>query len=108
VRVKDQRRHQRFALRLPLELVRSGSQRFRKLGETRNLSSTGVLFTSDAPVQVGEPIEYLITLPSGEDGDVVRLRCLGKVVRFERRALESEAAPAVAATLERFEFIRNR
>jgi hypothetical protein len=108
VPAKDQRRNQRFALRLPFELVRSGSHFIRKTGETRNLSSTGVLFTSDAEVQIGEPIEYLITLPSSREGDTVRLRCMGKVVRFDQTLAETQAPPAVAATLERFEFVRSK
>jgi hypothetical protein len=96
----DQRRNQRYDLRLPFELVRTGSQQVTKTGETRNLSSSGVLFTSDVNVEVGQPIEFVITLPTK-----VRIRCIGKVVR--REALTSDLVPAnVAATLERFEFVR--
>lgn len=92
----DQRRNHRYDLRLPFELVRTGTQTVGKTGETRNLSSSGVLFTSDASVEVGQPIEFVITLPTK-----VRLRCIGKVVRTE-----GLAAANVAATLERFEFVR--
>ena len=70
------------------------------MGETRNVSSSGVLFTSANPVPVGEPIEYFITLlkaPS-EHADV-RLRCVGKVLR-------GEPDSGFAATLERYEFVR--
>ena len=57
---------------------------------------------SPAPVEVGESIEYLITLPKIPGSRVdVRLRCVGKVVR-------SAAASAFAATLERYEFLRQR
>lgn len=66
------------------------------------MSSGGVLLSTDADVQVGQPLEFLITLPTGPEGAHVRLRCMGKVVRLERNA-----APAVAATLERFEFVRH-
>lgn len=103
--LKDQRKNQRFDLRLPVELLRSGSQPVGKTGETRNLSSGGVLFTADAEVQIGQPIEFLITLPSGKDGSVVRLRCVGKVVRLETEQMGDDPS-AVAATLERFEFVR--
>jgi len=85
---------------LPVELVRAGSLPIRKAGETRNVSSTGVLMTTGAQVPVGESIEYLITLPVMGDGDhSVRLRCIGKVVRQE--------VAASAATLERYEFLRD-
>ncbi len=60
----------------------------------------GVLFHSDARLQVGDAVEYLITLPtSPHNGDHVRIHCLGKVVRFARKT-------EVAATLERYEFVR--
>ena len=95
----EQRKHQRFDLHLPLELVRS-RENSRVAGETRNLSSTGVLFTSPAPVEVGESIEYLITLPKAKGSHVdVRLRCVGKVLR-------GDGDSAFAATLERYEFLR--
>lgn len=104
---KDQRKNQRFNLRLPFELVRSGAHPIGKVGETRNLSSTGVLFTTDAEIQVGEPIEFLITLPTNAEGKEVRLKCMGKVVRFDHsHTREPRKTPAVAATLERFEFVR--
>lgn len=108
---QDQRRFRRFDLKLPLEVIRTGTRRASKPGETRNLSSGGVLFTASSGVEVGEAIEYFITLPTGSDSDVdIRLHCKGKVVRLE--PLKEEPAPAkvppisVAATLERYEFIR--
>ncbi len=96
----EQRKAQRFDLRLPLELVRNGSEALSEHGETRNLSSVGVLFQSGASLRVGDAVEYMITLPSlPHDGIGVRLRCLGKIVRHGNKA-------EVAATLERYEFIR--
>jgi len=96
----EQRKAQRFDLRLPVELVRGGSRSLSDVGETRNLSSVGVLFHSDARLKIGEPVEYLITLPtSPHNGDQVQIHCLGKVVRFARKT-------EVAATLERYEFVR--
>ena len=97
----EQRKAQRFELKLPLELIRKGSQALSEHGETRNLSSVGVLFDAGAALRIGEAVEYLITLPATlERGDSkVRLHCLGKVVRFSPET-------GVAATLERYEFVR--
>jgi hypothetical protein len=99
----EQRKAQRFELKLPLELIRKGSQALSEHGETRNLSSVGVLFAADASLRIGEAVEYMITLPgtpsNGNGGGKVRLHCLGKVVRFSPET-------GVAATLERYEFVR--
>ncbi len=96
----EQRKNQRFSLHLPLQVVGSGAS-IKASGETRNMSSSGVLFTSQQRIPVGDPIEYLITFPkpSGSRSEV-RLRCVGKVLR------EEPEASAFAATLERYEFIR--
>lgn len=99
--VTEQRKHQRFDLRLPLEIL-AGEVKNKTKGETHNVSSCGVLFTSKMPVEVGSSIEYLITLPKapGTRADV-RLRCVGKVVRSEEQS-------RFAATMERYEFVRQR
>jgi hypothetical protein len=95
----EQRKHQRFELRLPFEVVRNGSP-LNVRGETKNVSSAGVLFTAEGLLPLGESIEYLITLPRtpGTRKDV-RLRCVGKILR-------EDAESAFAATLERYEFMR--
>ena len=96
----EQRKARRFDLRLPFELVRGGARQLSHSGETRNLSSVGVLFQSEAHLRIGEPVEYVITLPSSPNPGVsVRIHCLGKVVRMADRT-------EVAATLERYEFVR--
>jgi len=94
----EQRKHQRFELRLPFEVVTNGS-RSKVRGETKNVSSAGVLFTTESQLPVGESIEYMITFPRtpGARKDV-RLRCVGKVVR--------EDTQSFAASLERYEFVR--
>jgi len=93
--VIEQRKAIRFDLKLPLEIIRGAEHR---VSETQNLSSNGVLFAIDEDMEPGNSIEYVITLPS-LDKKPVRLRCLGKIVR---RANGS----GVAATIERYEFIR--
>ena len=95
----EQRKHQRFNLRLPFQIVGS-AKNVKVTGETQNVSSAGVLFTSKAPVAIGEPIEYVITFPQPPGSrSEVRLRCVGKVVREDNHS-------AFAATLERYEFQR--
>ena len=103
----EQRRTRRFKLQLPLEITRTGTDRVAAIGFTKNISSTGVLFTAEREPDLGGPIEYVITLNS--DGtQSVNLRCIGKVLRAERMEGGREEVPAyqIAATLERYEFVR--
>ena len=103
----EQRRTRRFQLELPLSITRAGSEPVAVPGFTKNISSTGVLFTSGAAPDLGGPIEYVITL-NHEGPQPVNLRCVGKVVRSERSSLggEDRRAYQIAATLERYEFVR--
>lgn len=103
----EQRRTRRFQLELPLSITRAGAERVALAGQTKNISSTGVLFTSAAAPDLGGPIEYVITLhDSGPRA--VSLRCIGKVLRSERMYVNGDSRRAfeVAATLERYEFVR--
>ncbi len=102
----EHRRTRRFKLRLPLSVTRSGPERTVTAGYTRNISSSGVLFTTEKEPDLSGPIEYVITL-NPDSPRAVSLRCIGKVIRAER---VNGAGPVpgyqVAATLERYEFIR--
>lgn len=101
--VPEQRRARRYELSLPMELVRSGSERLHNELETKNLSSGGVLFQSPpVELEVGQPVEYYITLPVPNSAGPVKLRCMGKVVRRD------PPRGVVAATLERWEFVRGQ
>jgi hypothetical protein len=106
--VIEQRRAKRFELELPLEIIRAGSERISEIGITRNISSGGVLFVSTKGMEVGGPVEYVVTLTSGTSG-VVNLRCMGKVLRQDRKAVEDaqDQSIAVAISLERYEFLRS-
>lgn len=105
----EQRKAKRFELRLPVQVVRKSFLPVTSIGETRNMSAAGVLFSATIEMQVGEPIEYIITFPSHTpNGGGVNLRCLGKVVRLVREESggNGDAKLLVGATLERYEFMR--
>lgn len=105
----EQRRTRRFKLQLPLSITRTGAARVALSGQTRNISSGGVLFTTETESDLsGGAIEYIITL--NHDGtQSISLRCIGKVIRLEREDQGySGTAYHVAATLERYEFVRER
>lgn len=97
--VIEQRKTQRFEMELPVKIVQPKTHAGVS-GHTRNISSSGVLFTSPAPVQIGEVIEYVIGLPAlSGSAALVELHCTGVVVR-------TTMGSGFAATLERHKFIR--
>ncbi len=104
----EQRKAKRFDLKLRVEVVRRSFQPVSSVGETKNLSAGGVLFSATIPIEAGEPIEYIITFPTHPiNGGSVNLRCLGKVLRLEPIGSDAEdGCVLVAATLERYEFVR--
>jgi hypothetical protein len=100
----EQRRTRRFTLQLPVSITRNGTERIMQLGLTKNISSGGVLFTAETEPDIGVSIEYVISL-GGPSDQSVSLRCIGKVLRANRSD-SGEAAYDIAATLERYEFVR--
>jgi hypothetical protein len=84
---------------LPIELSARRELRTAR-GETYNLSSSGVLFSTDRELKVGQSLEYTILLPVAPKG--IKLRCFGTVVRL------SESPVAAAATIDRYEFLREK
>jgi hypothetical protein len=108
MRFMEQRRTRRFQLQLPLSITRSGATRVELAGCTNNISSGGVLFSTEAEPDSASPIEYVITL-TREGPQAVSLRCVGRIVRSDREESgRDEGPPAyrIAATLERYEFVR--
>ncbi len=106
----ENRRSQRFQLRLPMRLLRVGANALSGVAETVNVSSGGVLFTADRRLEVGETIEYEIAFPP-QPGAAGRtdLHCLGKVLRYEGSTSAGDRQAklyVLAATIERHEFMR--
>jgi hypothetical protein len=106
----EQRRTRRFQLQLPLSITRAGAESVTLPGVTRNISSSGVLFTTEREPDLGGPIEYVIVL--NRDGpQSVSLRCMGKVLRADPIGISPNTDATnyqIAATLERYEFVRGR
>jgi hypothetical protein len=104
----EQRRTKRFTLQLPVSITRSGAERVTLAGFTRNISSSGVLFLAEREPDLARPIEYIITL-NNNGSQAVNIRCMGKVLRSSRIPLTDQPpAYQIAATLERYEFVRER
>ena len=98
---KDQREFKRFDIALPVELTQAGSLRLSNHLQTQNVSANSVLMSyPSVPIEVGQEVEYFVTLPTFQTpGTVVRLHCLGHVVR---RDLDQDS---LTASIERYEFV---
>jgi hypothetical protein len=103
--VVDQRRNQRFQLELPLRVMRTGNGHISHGALTRNISASGVLFTANSQIELGGAIEYVVTLTNVR-GVEVDLRCTGKVVRSQKTEPETSQDYLIAATLDRYQFVR--
>ena len=100
----ENRRSTRFKFRLPLSVTLSGPERVNHSGYTKNISSGGVLFTSGREPKLRAVIEYVVTI--SRDAQPVSLRCFGTVLRCDPLPADEPPGFEVAATLERYIFVR--
>lgn len=103
----EQRRTPRYKLQLPLHIVQLGDQKVNLIEQTRDISSGGVCFVSPNRIEVGDRVEYVITL-SGSTPPV-RIRCLGKVTRSQApnaASPDGDRLYEIAVTMERYQFVR--
>lgn len=102
----DKRRARRFPMQLPVAVRIEEAKGEQRTVQTRDVSSSGVYFEIGSPLDVGSSLEFVLTLPEPiTKGNPVRIKCIGKVVRVER-APRSGGHIGVAATIERYEFVR--
>jgi hypothetical protein len=87
-----------------LHIIQLGDQRVNLIERTCDVSSGGISFLSPIAVEIGCPVEYVITLSAGNTP--VRIRCLGKVLRSRQQAASNGSSLAVAVSMERYQFVR--
>lgn len=99
----ERREARRFAMSLPMRiLARDGHPRELR-GNTRDVSYRGLYFLAESKFEVGNDIDFILTLPqrvspSGE----VDIRCRGQVIRVETT---TNGTAGVAARIDRYEFV---
>jgi PilZ domain len=118
----ERRAGQRFPYLLPLSLHQCGAS-LEGLGFTQDLSSRGVFFFTDAPLEEGAEIEITLRMPSEITlGESMRVRCRGHVLRVVKpvpSALDASGLPradakiaeakiGVAVRLECYEYLSDR
>lgn len=102
----DKRRTQRFPMALPVAVRVQESESGEAIVSTKDISSSGVYMDLNVPMEVGSSLEFTLTLPSEiTKGNPVKVKCRGKVVRVDRKN-EGLSPVGVAATIERYEFLR--
>ena len=83
----DKRTIERFALVLPASLTSTGTEKRDTF--TRDISSQGAFVQTANPLSLGEKVELVVTLPSGNNflnatGKVVRVEQDGMAIQFNR------------------------
>jgi PilZ domain len=110
----ERRVGQRFSYLLPLSLREIGTST-EGLGFTQDLSSRGVFFFTDAPLQMGAQIELTLRMPAEITlGENMPVRCRGRILRVVRPASpaqensatgQAETKIGVAVRLEGYEYL---
>jgi hypothetical protein len=99
----ERREARRFNMNLPLRVLPREAKGHELNAHTRDLSYQGLYFLAEAGFEVGNEIDFVITLPQQitQSGDV-NIRCQGKIVRVE--ATENGSV-GIAAKIARYEFL---
>jgi len=98
----EKRATRRFSLQLPVA-VSIGADSEPAHTETRDVSSRGVCFYSDAPLDLGTNVEFVLMLPPEITlTESIQVRCFGQVLRIDE---VNNGKLAVAARIERYEFL---
>jgi hypothetical protein len=93
----ERRVGQRFPYLLPLSL-RQISRATEGVGFTQDVSSRGVFFFTDAPLQEGAEIELTLRMPSEITlGENMLVRCRGRILRIMKPATSIAAAASTAS-----------
>lgn len=99
---QERRATTRFPLNLDLRYAVLGSAPVETgMGHTTDLSSSGICFTADKPLRIGQKLKISIDWPALLSGGVeLQLMMLGVVIRVQ--------GPAAALQVERHEFKTRR
>jgi len=108
----ERRVGQRFPYLLPLSLRQTASA-MEGLGFTQDLSSRGVFFFTDAPLEPDAEIELTLRMPSEVTlGEGMAVRCRGRILRVVRPAAfpensrnRAETKIGVAVRFDGYEYL---
>lgn len=100
----EKRAARRFALRIPVSVVRGENSNHGEPAQIRDVSARGISLYLDSPIEQGSPIGFTLTLPPEITlTESIRVQCKGRVVRIEGGTPDGKMA--VAAVIEEYEFL---
>jgi PilZ domain len=102
---QEKRAIQRYPLQLPVTVTAKLGHCAGAMGESRDVSSHGICFYCNEPIERGSAIDFTLVLPPEITMSVpLRVRCTGTVVRTENRS-HGDQRFSVAASIQSYEFV---
>ena len=99
----DQRRFQRFGVKLPCRVKprggRKGTAQQALEVETQDVSRGGMFFTASANMEIGTAIEFELELPAIMVGSPAKIHCRGTVTRV---VPQSGGRVGIGATIDHY------
>jgi c-di-GMP-binding flagellar brake protein YcgR len=103
----ERRTARRYDLSLPVNVRVPVNRETGQRGQTRDISTRGVYFTTQKELTPGAEVDFTLTLPPEiTNGSEVLVRAHGRVVRIDKRQDEEFESVGVAAVIERYDIIR--
>jgi hypothetical protein len=102
----DRREARRFVMSLPVRVMARDASGGELKAQTRDVSYRGLYFQTEAKLDSGSEIDFVLTLPQQiiTAGDV-DIRCHGRVVRVDPG---ENGTHGIAARIDRYEFVPSR
>src|SRR6266851_3963939 len=99
----ERREARRFTMNLPMRVLPREAKGHELDAQTRDVSYRGLYFLTDANFEIGNEIEFVITLPQQvtQSGDV-NIRCFVMFVGIEHT---ENGRVGIAAKIARYEFV---
>jgi hypothetical protein len=107
--MKDRRTAQRYEMSLPI-FIRAivETEIPLRTGNTRDLSSHGIYFTTDDDLSTGAEMNLAVALPAAiAGGSEAFVQAVGKIVRVDKYSIDGNPPIGVAVVIERCEIVRN-
>jgi hypothetical protein len=104
----ERRKARRYEVFLPVQVCFAGLRPITyHTGQLRDVSRSGIFFHSLVPIEPGTALELTFSLPAERgSGSSVLVRASAKALRTSEFAGELSPLFAVAATIDRLDFVR--